>query len=39
MDFKETVFGGVEWIDLAHNRAQWRAAVSVMTSTKRSQMH
>jgi hypothetical protein len=28
MDLRETGFGGMDWIDVTHNRDQWRAVVN-----------
>jgi hypothetical protein len=30
MDLREMVWGGVDWIDLAQDRDQWRALVSTV---------
>jgi hypothetical protein len=30
MDLRETGWGGVEWIDLAQDRGQWKALVNTV---------
>jgi hypothetical protein len=30
MDFRESVWGGMDWIDLAQDRDQWRALVNTI---------
>jgi len=30
MDFKEVGCGGMDWIDLAHDRARWRVLVNAV---------
>jgi hypothetical protein len=30
MDLRETVWGGVEWIQLAQDRGRWRAVVNAV---------
>jgi hypothetical protein len=30
MNLKETEWGGMDWTDLAHDRDQWRALVSMV---------
>jgi hypothetical protein len=34
MDFREMGWGGVDWIDLAQDRDQWRALVSTVMSLR-----
>jgi hypothetical protein len=30
MDLREIAWGGMDWIDLAHDREQWRALVNMV---------
>jgi hypothetical protein len=34
MDLREIVCGGMDWIDLAHNRDQWRAPVNMVMNLR-----
>jgi hypothetical protein len=34
MDLKKTGWGDVDWIDLAHNRDQWRALVNTVMNLR-----
>jgi hypothetical protein len=34
IDLRETGWGGMDWIDLAQNRAQWRALVSTVMNLR-----
>jgi hypothetical protein len=34
MDLREVGWGGVDWIDLAHNRDQWRALVNTVMNLR-----
>jgi hypothetical protein len=34
MNFKEVEWGGMDWIDLAQNRDQWRALVNVIMNVR-----
>jgi hypothetical protein len=34
MDFRETEWGGVNWIDLALDRDQWRALVKAVMNLR-----
>jgi hypothetical protein len=34
MDLREIIWGGIDWIHLAHDRDQWRALVSTITKLR-----
>jgi hypothetical protein len=34
MDFREIGWGRADWIDLAHNRDQWRALVNTVMNLR-----
>jgi hypothetical protein len=34
MDLREIVWGGMDWIDLAQNRDQWRALVNTVMNLR-----
>jgi hypothetical protein len=34
MDLREIGWGGMDWIDLAHDRDQWRALVKTVMSIR-----
>jgi hypothetical protein len=34
MDFREIGLGGIDWIDLAQNRDQWRALVNTVMNLR-----
>jgi hypothetical protein len=34
MDLKETEWGGMDWIDLAQNRNQWRALMNMVMNLR-----
>jgi hypothetical protein len=34
MDFRETGWGGMDWIDLAHDRDQWRALMNMIMNIR-----
>jgi hypothetical protein len=34
MDLREKRWGGMDWIDLAKNRDQWRALVNIVMSLR-----
>jgi hypothetical protein len=34
MDLKDTGWGGMDWIDLARNREQWRALVNTIMNLR-----
>jgi hypothetical protein len=34
MDFRETGWGSMDWIDLSHDRDQWRSLVNMITNPK-----
>jgi hypothetical protein len=34
MDLREIEWGSIDWIDLAHNRGQWRAVVNTVVNLR-----